>query len=271
MVYRPVAVFLVAGLGSVVAFAQTGSALVDPTRTSTPTPIQAPAAAAHETEKPPLTPEMRGDIFLARRMYREAIDAFREGSLKDPVLRNKTGIAFHQLLQLDPARKEYETAVKLKPDYVEAINNIGAIYYAKKSYRRAQTYFERALKIAPEELKSASIYVNLGSAEFSRKRYAPATEAFQTAMRIDPQVFERHSNFGVLMEERTVEDRAKFHLALAKLNAKMGRTELALQYLRKAFEEGIRDHTKVAEASEFLPMKDLPEFKDLLKLEPRVL
>jgi len=204
-------------------------------------------------------------------MYREAIEAFRQGSLKDPVLRNKTGIAFHQLLQLDQARKEYEQAVKLKPDYVEAINNVGTIYYAKKSYRRAQRYFERALKIAPEELRSASIYVNLGSAEFSRKEYDQATDAFQTAMRIDPAVFERHSNFGVLMEERTIQDRAKFHLALAKLNAKMGRNDLALQYLRKSIEEGIKDRSKIPESPEFTQLKALPEFQELMKLEPRVL
>ena len=33
-----------------------------------------------------LSPEARGDIYMARKMYREAIEAFREGSPKDPVL-----------------------------------------------------------------------------------------------------------------------------------------------------------------------------------------
>ena len=40
--------------------------------------------------------------FEQRGQWREAIDAYRSGSLKDPILRNKTGIAYHQLLQLDP-------------------------------------------------------------------------------------------------------------------------------------------------------------------------
>jgi tetratricopeptide (TPR) repeat protein len=267
MVYRPIAVLFLAGLGSFSAFAQTGSSLLDGSRTPTPA-VQLPPALQPER---PLTPEMRGDIFMARRQYREAIDTFREGSLKDPVIRNKIGIAYHQLNQLDIARKEYEQAVKLKPDYVEAINNIGAIYYARKNYRRAQTYFERSLKIAPEETRSASIYVNLGSAEFSRKKYELAAAAFQTAVKLDPGVFERHSNFGVLMEERTIEERAKFHLYLAKLNAKLGRDELALQYLRKALEEGFKDKAKIAAAPEFAKLKDTPDFQDLLKREQRVL
>src|ERR1043166_9875347 len=57
---------------------------------------------------PPPSAEMRGDIFMARKMYREAIEAFGEGSPKDAVLRNKMGIAYHQLQQLDKAQKCYE-------------------------------------------------------------------------------------------------------------------------------------------------------------------
>jgi hypothetical protein len=53
--------------------------------------------------------------------------------------------------------------------------------------------------------------------------------------------------------------------------AKSGRNELALQYLRKAFEEGLKDRQKSAEAPEFNPMRNSPEFQELMKLEPRVL
>jgi tetratricopeptide (TPR) repeat protein len=230
-----------------------------------------PSPVASQPTANNLTPEMRGDIFMARKMYREAIDVFREGSPKDPVLLNKQGIAFHQLLQLDNAKKSYEKAVKLKPDYVEAINNLGTIYYTKKSFRRAISYYKKALKIAPESPKSASIYMNLGTAYFARKKYKDATEAYQTAMRLDPDVFERHGSFGVMLEERTVEDRAKFHYYLAKLYAKQGRNELSLQYLRKALEEGFKEKKKLEEDPEFAEMRKLPEFQQLLATEPRVL
>ena len=220
---------------------------------------------------PQLTPEDRGDVYMARKMYREAIETFREGEPKDPILHNKEGIAYHQLLQLDQALKEYQLAVKLKPDYEEAINNIGAIYYTKKSYRRATTWFTRALALAPDDYKSAAVYVNLGSSWFSRKNYDRAQVAFQTAVRLDPEVFERHGSFGVMMQERNIEERAKFHLYLARMYAKSGRNELALQYLRKSLEEGLKDKEKATEAPEFNPLRNLPEFKELLKLEPRVL
>jgi pentatricopeptide repeat protein len=58
---------------------------------------------------------------------------------------------------------------------------------------------------------------------------------------------------------------------VAKLYAKNGRTELALQYLRKALEEGFKDKKQLEKDPEFLSLRDLKEFKDLLALEPRVL
>ena len=205
---------------------------------------------------------------MARKMYREAIDVFREDQSKNPVIINKIGIAYHQMQQLDNARKCYEQAIRLKPDYAEAINNLGTVYYARKSFGRAIRYYQKALKYAPN---SASIYSNLGTAYFARKKYKEAMETYQIALKLDPNVFENHGSYGVLLEERSVEERAKFHFHMAKLYAQASRNELALQYLRKALEEGFKDKKKIEEDPDFQAMRDLPEFKELLALEPRVL
>jgi predicted negative regulator of RcsB-dependent stress response len=71
------------------------------TESRTPTTTQ-PAAIAPKSTPSALSPEMRGDIFMARKMYREAVEAYTSGSKDSAVLANKTGIAWHQLL--DPAR-----------------------------------------------------------------------------------------------------------------------------------------------------------------------
>jgi len=229
------------------------------------------AVSAFAQEKPVLTPETRGDIYMARKMYREAIDTFREGSPKDPVLFNKIGIAYHQMMQLDNARKSYEQALKLKPNYVEVLNNLGTVYYARKSFRRAISWYNKALKVAPQDSKSASIYMNLGTAYFARKQYEKATETYQTAMKIDPDVFERHGNVGVILEERSVQERAKYHFYLAKLYAKGGRNDLAMQYLRKCLEEGFKEKSKLQDEGDFAALRETPEFKELLAREQRVL
>ena len=228
---------------------------------SLPGPAQTPTGQA-------VTPEVRGDIFMARKMYREAIEAYKDGPQSDPVLLNKTGIAYHQMLELGAAKRYYERAIKAKHDYAEAINNLGTVYYASKSYRRAIGQYKKALRYSPD---SASIYSNLGTAYFARKNYKEASQAYEKALSLDPNVFETRSTTGVLLQERSVEERAKFHFYLAKTYAKAGNSERALEYMRKAIEEGFKDKKKFQEDPEFAKLKDLPEFKELLALEPRVL
>jgi tetratricopeptide (TPR) repeat protein len=262
MVTSPLAIALLAGFSSVLAHGQT-NAMLDGTKS--PSQLASPASLA---PRGALTPETRGDIFMARKMYREAIDSFQEGLKSDPVLWNKTGIAYHQLGQLNTAKKYYERALKLKPGYAEAQNNVGTVYYAQKSYRRAVSAYKKALKLNPD---SASIHMNLGTAYFARKNEKDALLEYQAAMQIDPEVFERHGSYGILLEERSVEDRARYHYALARLYAASSRQDLAIQYLRKALEEGFKDKKKIAQEPAFEAMRETPEFKELLALEPRVL
>ena len=215
-----------------------------------------------------ITPEVRGDIYMARKMFREAVEVYKEGPADSAVLMNKTGIGYHQMLDLETARKYYQRAIKLNPSYAEAINNLGTIEYSRKSYRRAINDYKKALRIAPQ---SASIYSNLGTAYFARKDYKDAAAMFQHALDLDPEVFEHRNSHGVLLQERSVEERAKFHFYLAKTYAKAGMNERALLYIRKAIEEGFKERKKFQDDPEFAQMQKLPEFQQLLALDPRVL
>jgi|SRR5579863_1255471 len=217
---------------------------------------------------PPLTPERRGDILMARKMFREAADTYKQGPLDSAVIQNKIGIAYHQMIEIDIAKKYYEHSIKLDPKYPEAINNLGTIYYSQKRYGRATTFYRRALKLSPN---SASIYSNLGTAFFARKNFKAAVEAYQKAFALDPEVFEHHSTWGVLLQERTVEERAKFHYYLARIYAKAGMNDRALQYIRKALEEGFAERKKLMSDPEFVSLRELPEFQQLIAAEPRVL
>jgi tetratricopeptide (TPR) repeat protein len=212
--------------------------------------------------------ETRGDIFMARKMYREAIEAYKEAPSDSAVAQNKTGIAYHQMLDLNTAKKYYQRAVKIDPRYPEAINNLGTIEYSRKNYRRAVSLYKKALRLSPN---SASIYSNLGTGYFARKDYKAATEAFTKALSLDPEVFEHKSTHGVLLQERSVEERAKYHYYLAKMYAQAGTNDRALMYIRKALEEGFKDKKKFQEEPEFARMRDLPEFKELLAMDHRVL
>ena len=253
--------FLLAAFSMTAAMGQVQNQLRDENQTG--------LQQARRTEPPAaVSDEMRGDIYMARKMYREALESYRKAPQGSAVIANKTGIAYHQLLQLDQARKHYERAVKLNPKYAEALNNIGTVHYAKKSYRRAIGFYKRALAITP---LSASIHSNLGTAHFARKKYDDAAVCYQKALELDPDVFEHKSSAGVLLQERSVEERARFYFYLAKSYAQAGRTDRALQYMRKALEEGFKERKRFAEDPEFASMQQMPEFQELLAYQPRVL
>jgi tetratricopeptide (TPR) repeat protein len=229
-----------------------------------------PAAAL--AQQVSLTPQQRGDLYMARKMYREAIDTYRGGvqprAQASAILWDKIGIAYHQLGDLNSAKKSYEQAVKMDKKYADAINNIGTVFYAQKKYNSAIGRYKHALQIAPE---SASIWSNLGTAYYARAKYDLMTQAYTKALQLDPDVFEKHGTVGTQMQDRGVTDRAKYHYEMAKMYAAAGKNELALQYLRKALEEGLKEKDKVPQAKEFAELRETQEFKDLMTLEPRVL
>jgi tetratricopeptide (TPR) repeat protein len=226
--------------------------------------IQPPARPA----TPPVSPEERGDIFMARRMFREAIAIYKTGPQNSPVVWNKIGIAWHNLGELSLARSSYEHALKIDKTYAAAINNIGTVYYAEKKYRSAINRYKKAIALSPE---NASFWSNLGTGYFEQRKYSLEMDAYSRAIALDPDVFEHRGIGGTEMQERTVADQARMHFDLARLYAKIGKGDLAVQYLRHSFEEGFKDKDKVRKSPEFAGMLDNPEFIKVMALEPRVL
>ena len=227
-----------------------------------------PAAPVASEPRPDITPELRGDIMVARKMYREAIDFYKPGADKNHILANKTGIAYHQLQDMDNAKRWYQKAIKLRRDYPEALNNLGTIYYAQRSFKRAIDQYRKALRLTPN---SASVLSNLGTAYFARKKYDEAQEYYQQALAIDPNVFESRSSQGSVVQSRSIEEKAKFDYYLAKTYCKRGDLERALQYVRRSLEEGFKEKKKFTDEPEFAALQENLEFKRLIATEQNVL
>ena len=73
------------------------------------------------------------------------------------------------------------------------------------------------------------------------------------------------------MRDRSAPDRPTFFYALAKSYAKKGMNEQAMNYIRKALEEGFKEREKFAKEPEFAGLRDDPEFQKLMTVEPKVL
>jgi tetratricopeptide (TPR) repeat protein len=231
-------------------------------------PMQAPSQVSTAGAAPTreLSPEEMGDLFMARKQYFEAAQAFKNLSDQNPrnaVYLNKLGIALHQQEALGLALKYYERALKVNPKYADAQNNIGTIWYQRKRFGKAIRAYEKAIKLRDD---MAVLYSNLGYAYFGDKKYEASIAAFRIALAKDPQFFEHNSSrSGSLLQDRSVSDRGRFYFLLAKSFAETGNVERAVLYLRKAKDEGYA--TLVADLKKdkaFATELQLPEIQDMI-------
>jgi tetratricopeptide (TPR) repeat protein len=205
-----------------------------------------------------LPAEERGDILMARGEYLAAVEAYRTAEPTAQVL-NKTGIAYHHLLAIDLAKQDYEKALLIRPDYPEAINNLGAVYFAEHDYKKAIHFYRKALELLPH---SAVIAANLGTAYFARGKYEPGLAAYRVAFSLDPSVFTDSTQ--IIAGPSSQADRAHQDYCIAELFAEAGMADRAIEYLRKAFDEGFSDRNKVMEDAVFTKLRQTAQFAQLM-------
>jgi tetratricopeptide (TPR) repeat protein len=233
-------------LAGVMAWAPAATAAVSISQTSATTGLEA------------LSPEERGDILMARGEYLAAIEAYRDAPTNAQVL-NKTGIAYHHLLAIDLAKHDYEKALLIRPNYPEAINNLGAVYFAEHDFKKAIHYYQKALRLLPS---SAVIAANLGTAFFARGKYQPGLAAYRRAFALDPSVFTDSAQ--IISGPTTNVDRAHQDYCIAELFAEAGMQDRAIEYLRKAFDEGFTDRNKLMEDAVFAKLRQTAQFAQLM-------
>ncbi len=236
----------------------------------------APLARAYaiETKKPDtpanvaagqhkLPPETLGDIFMARGEYEAAINAYRQAPQTSAAVWNKMGMAWQHLYAIDEAKRDYERALRVRPKYPEAINNLGTIYYAKKNYKKAIKLYRRALKLLP---RSATTYNNLGAAYFAEGKYKQGAREYGRAFAINPSIFGQATFQGVTGTQSTA-GLAEMNYCLAELFAQSGQYERAIDYLRQALDEGFGDHRKLKSDHAFAGLRRTAAFELLMKEE----
>jgi tetratricopeptide (TPR) repeat protein len=205
---------------------------------------------------------MRGDLFMIHHQYLEAIDAYRKAE-PSAVVWNKLGIAYHHVYALDQAKMDYEEALILRPKYPEAINNLGAVYYGEKDYRRAEKLYRRSLRLDPQ---SASTYSNLGTAYFAEGKIKQGVAAYRAAFAIDPSIFGGEAG-QIIPETAPVEERAWLDYSLAEIFAQAGMEDRAIEFLRKAINEGFNDSKRLMQDPQFAKLRKTAEFAELMAAE----
>src|SRR5262249_10540613 len=143
---------------------------------------------------------------------------------------------------------------------------LGVIYYfVERKYPTAIKEYEKAIKLRPD---IASYYSNLGAAYFAQKDFPRGVQAYTEALRLDPDVFERVSRSGITAQLSSPEDRARFEYEVAKLYAKAGMTERCLKSLRRAMEDGYPGIQNVYQDADFAVLRKDPRFTELMAAKP---
>ncbi|MHB8756195.1 MAG: tetratricopeptide repeat protein, partial [Candidatus Acidiferrales bacterium] len=106
--------------------------------------------------------ELRADIFMARKMYPQAISTYKQlvrQEPKDAVVLNKLGVAYEIWGNNGLAERYFKKAIKADKHYASAFNNVGTVEYAKHNYKGAIHWYQRTLK---QRTDMAPVYSNLG-------------------------------------------------------------------------------------------------------------
>ena len=115
-------------------------------------------------------------LYLDKKLYVKAISLLQKAlrAAKDVEPENKAliynalGYAYYAQEQYDLAIRQYKEALKLNPEYVIALNNLGNVYERKQLTAQALEVYEKALESEPENTTAKR------RAQSLRKRFAPS-------------------------------------------------------------------------------------------------
>ncbi|HET7103579.1 MAG TPA: tetratricopeptide repeat protein [Terracidiphilus sp.] len=220
----------------------------------------APVSSVHQPPPVPLTPEQEGDAMLAKKRYQAAIASYNKIPEKSAAVWNKLGIANQLMFNLDEAARCYRESLQRNKKNASVMNNLGTVYDSQKDYRQAERMYRRALKVQP---RSPLILKNLGTTLITQHKYKDGWKAYEAAISLDPTIFAHQSNYQV-SNPTSVENRGAMNYFMARGCVRAGLREEAIDFLRRAINEGYTTPRKVANDAEFSTLHGFPPFEQLL-------
>ena len=102
------------------------------------------------------------------------------------------GLNAYQAGRFKEAASAWETALKLEPDNVPVLRNLGAVYHLLGRDDDAIAALQHALEIKP----AADVYTNLGTILFYQGKYDQSVPAFEKAVELGANNFDNWGNLG---------------------------------------------------------------------------
>lgn len=104
---------------------------------------------------------------------------------KSPVVFNDLGRAYRCLGLLEEAERSFREACALNPDFVTALNNLGAVLQESRRPGEAERVLRKAVALAPDFVEA---YGNLGNVLQDQGRFEEAASACRRALAMNPGI-----------------------------------------------------------------------------------
>jgi len=253
------------GLNSQAASSVTSSGADNSSLASTtPADVPFPAAAPAPNAMPALpaqTDEQRGDYLIVHKEYQAAVGAYSRIAQPSAAVWNKMGIAYQMLYDSKNAARCYKQTLKLDPNHTGALNNLATIDDEQKDFPAAERLYRRALVVNP---RSAQVLKNLGTNLLMQHKDRESSEAYAQALAIDPHILDKF-NGPTAVARVPIKDQGEMSYLSALSCARAGQIDCALDYLRRAFNEGSATEQKVASESGFSALRQTPAYQRLVE------
>jgi tetratricopeptide (TPR) repeat protein len=143
-----------------------------------------------------------GNALIEKGRTDEAIREFQEALRLKPdytVAHYNLGIALARGGQIDEAVSQYQEAIRLSPDYAEAHNNLGVALASRGQVDEAVNQYQEAIRLEPDY---AEAYNNLGGALNDKGQVDGAIRQFQEAIHLKPDFASAHYNLGFVLASK---------------------------------------------------------------------
>ncbi len=115
------------------------------------------------------------------------------------------GNEFIKAGRLEEAVGEYQRTLELEPENVDALTNLGVVYYNLGQLDEAIAQYSKAIEIAPND---ADIHSNLAAAYVQTNQLEKALEEYSTAVELNPDLAEAYFGLGVVYLQLGQNDKA---------------------------------------------------------------
>jgi tetratricopeptide (TPR) repeat protein len=105
------------------------------------------------------------------------------------------GNGYMQSGQFDKAIPEFEAVLKIQPDQVSALTNLGVAYYNVGRLDDAIAQYQKALAVAPDD---ADIHSNLAAAYVQKSQLDQALAEYQKAIDLNSTLQQAYFGLGVV-------------------------------------------------------------------------